>query len=200
MSWTPRLAPGEKPPVMLEQWYDLACSDLYLDSGICRHLPYIRSVIKSTDRVVELGVGGSDQGSLALLSACPKRMDSYDVVVPAALPTIKALAQSHHIDYRFHHEDTTKATPLEHDVLFVDSWHSSEIVDAEIERWTPLTRRLIIAHDVVTFGRNGQGGAPNTGITLSFGDFLFRHPEWRVVNFREIDNGLLTLEHQGENQ
>ena len=189
-TWTPR---GNGVPTDLEAWYQRALDPVYADSGIQRHLPTLREYAESVDHIVELGIGGGDQGTLALLATKPATLDSYDINEPASLPTLRKLADQNNIEFTFHQGDTGKAQPIASELLFVDTWHAAPVVAKELELFAPLCARYIIAHDVVTFGHHGQGGESDTGIVLAFGDFLMRNPEWRVVRMDEYDNGLLIL-------
>lgn len=196
MTWTPRphpiasYAPPETPGEFLEHAANL---EIYGDSGICRHLPYLSGLVQPGDRVVELGMGGGDQSTVAWIAGRPKSLDSYDVNEPPSLAVIGGLAKYNGIDFRFHHGSTADMEIVESDILFIDTLHDCATVEIELARFAPLCRRQIVFHDVVAFGRVGQFSPANTGINLAIAEFLFQHPEWRVERYSTEDNGLLTL-------
>ena len=192
-SWRPR---GGTVPSELEAYYELALSPVYADTGIQAHLPTIRKYAENVDRIIELGVGGGDQGTAALLAAKPMSLDSYDVSAPGSLPILNVYAQENNVKFTFHLGRTQDSEPVDADLIMVDSYHDAATVDAELAKFMSHVTTYAIFHDVCSFGRAGQGGAPNTGINLAIADYLFRHPEWRVKEFSEADNGLLVLEHE----
>lgn len=190
-NWTPR---GGSTPSRLSEYFELACSPIYADSGINYHLPKIRQYAINADHIVELGIGGGDQGTVALLNGQPHTLDSYDVNEPGSLTLIRSLAESKGINFTFHQGRTQDAVPVESDLLFIDTLHTADTVRVELDKFAPLCSKWIIAHDVVTFGSNGQCEESNQGINLAYAEFLYRNPEWRVVYFSDKDNGLLVLE------
>lgn len=199
MTWMPRLAPGQEVPKMLAEWYELACSPVYADSGICRHLSYFRSLVDAAEwgvdraAVVELGMGGGDQSTLAWLSGDIGSLDCYDVNEPPSLLTIKNLAAANGIPFHFHHGSTADLVPMDSDVCFIDSAHNAATVDIELRRFAPLCRKYLAFHDVCSYGEKGQCDEPDQGINLPIARFLYRNPCWRVHFYSEEDNGLLVL-------
>lgn len=181
-------------PVTLDDYFDLASyPEVYGDSGICTHLPYLRSIVGGK-RVVELGTGGGDQSSIAFLAGRPSSLSCHDVNVPGNLSLLSELAAANGIEFRFEQRATSTAEVTPCDVLFVDTLHDADTVEVELSRFAPATSELIVFHDVVAFGRTGQWRVgEDQGINLAIAEFLFRHPEWQVVRFDEVDNGLLTL-------
>jgi predicted O-methyltransferase YrrM len=181
-------------PGDLNDYFDLAAyPEVYGDSGICAHLPYLRSIAGGR-RVVELGTGGGDQSSIAFLAGHPVSLTCHDVNVPGNLPLLQSMAAEYGIEFRFVAGATSTAEVTPCDVLFVDTLHDADTVEVELARFAPTTSELIVFHDVVTFGRTGQWRVgEDQGINLAIADFLFRHPEWQTVRFDEQDNGLLTL-------
>jgi hypothetical protein len=202
MTWQPRLTLA--PDATIGEFFDMASEpDIYGDSGICRHLPYLKSLVGlDGDKIVELGCGGMDQSTVAWLAGlssgyqCRGSLTCYDLLEYPALPTIRQFAKSYNIGFDFVQGSTATSEPRKSDILFIDTLHDADTVQIELRRFAPLCSRLIVFHDVVTFGRSGQfAGAdrPNQGINLAIAEFLFLNPEWRVERFVAFDNGLLTL-------
>ena len=202
--WQPRLEAGQPMPTTIEEWYRLATSPLYQDSGIQGHLPYLRQLVEwqrsqgIAPVVVELGTGGMDQSTIAWIAGGVKYYEGYDLNVPNSLDTIARLAQSNGVGFSFHNDDTANAPVLPSTILFIDSLHNLETVEIELARFAPLCSGLIVFHDVCAFGRVGQSSGPNTGINLAIAEFLFNNTEWSVVDYRQNDNGLLTLQRKVE--
>lgn len=189
-----RTKPAATMPITLADYYALAADvDVYGDSGICRHLPYFRSIVQPGDHVVELGTGGGDQSTIAWLAARPASLNCVDVNEPANVGLVTHLARAANVEFCFHQGSTAVVGPLSSDILFVDTLHDLATVEIELKRFAPLCRRQIVFHDVVAFGRVGQFSPANTGINLAIAEFLFEHPEWRVERYSTEDNGLLTL-------
>ena len=191
-----RSKPGFPDPQTLHEYYERA-SDLsvYGDSGICRHLPYFRFIRHGFRPViVELGTGGGDQSTIAWLAGGPAALHCYDLNIPAEIDALTRLAQENDIEFVFHQGNTRTVEPVIYgDFLFVDSLHDAPTVEAELARFVGPNTRVILFHDIVSFGRVGQSSGPNQGINLAIADFLFTHPEWRVAHYTTEDNGLLVL-------
>jgi hypothetical protein len=173
--------------------YHQVLSPLYADSGIQGHLEYLNSLVRFGDTVVELGTGGADQSTVAFLAAYPDTLFCIDLVEAPLMTHLRAIAEREGITLAFRNCRTIDVPVFPHDILFVDSLHSAQTAREELSHWAPLTKRLIVAHDLISFGRHGQAGLPDDGISLAFAEFLFRNRDWRVTDFRETDNGLLTL-------
>lgn len=193
--WKPRLAPGQEMPSTLEGFYDLAVSPIYADSGIQKHLSYLRRIAADKD-IVELGMGGGDQSTLAWLAGGCDGLTCYDVNEPPSLATINRLATEAGVMFAFIQGKTSDSVVTPSQILMVDTLHDADTVAVELERFAPVCSERIILHDVVAFGRAGQFAGPdrsNQGISLAIAEFLYRHTEWRVDRFVDYDNGLLTL-------
>lgn len=194
--WKPRLGILQTMPLDAEEWYALAKSDVYANSGIQGHLDTLRRLVNPGDVVVELGVGGGDQSTLAWLYAIPLVLHCCDTACPPIVEVIAELAAEQGTRFHFHCGSTTEIDPIESDILFVDTTHNAETVEIELARFAPLCKAKIVFHDVCSFGRQGQCGRPNNGINLAIAEFLFEHPEWVVESFYKHDNGLLVLRRE----
>lgn len=130
--------------------YLVACADG--TSDIYLHLPTLCRVVVSLDakQVIELGVGGSGNSTLALLagvSVTDGQVWSCDIngsIVPEYL----------HADDRwtFAEGDSLKllgVAPKSADVLFIDSEHTYEQTLGELRAYVPRVRRggVVLLHD-----------------------------------------------------
>lgn len=191
--WKPPWLPlGEiKPPLTIDDLYEVVTGPAYAHSGAQRHLEYLRS-IAGGENVVELGMGGGDQSTCAFLAGRPKSLTSYDVNTPASYDTLMRLARLADVPFELIVGDTAESEPR-HDasVLFVDSTHTAEGVTTELARFVTPSVRTIVLHDTAFYGTVGQDGGE--GINAAINAFLAAHPEWKKVREVDYDNGLTTL-------
>ncbi len=192
-------------PVDIDRYWQYASSpDIYSDSGINAHLPTLRSMAESIPncRILELGIGGGDQSTVAWLAAKPQFLMCVDVNEPDTLAYLKTLAARCGVCFRFEQCDTRSvgvSLLSMFDILFIDTLHDAATVKIELERFAPLAQRYIAFHDTVSFGWNGQSQEPGVGgILLPIADFLIHHPEWSVIFHSDEDNGLLILQREAK--
>lgn len=165
-------------------------------SAIAAHLQLLSSLASECARVTEFGVNHG-HSTVALLhglahsaAADVRELQSFDIAdyrfEPPALPG--------NVRWQFRRTDTAKLTGLaETDLLFIDSLHTCEQVQAELKHHYRVTRYLVF-HDTITFGSVGED-LQHPGITHAVFDFLARHGfEWRVRYHNPSSHGLLVLE------
>lgn len=191
----------------IEQLYDTYRQS---DAAIAPHLPRLRELgrrfhASGGSIVVEFGVKRGMSSTAWLLEA--DHVISFDVV---PTPQATALAQmAPHWDYRI--ESSLTATIPDCDVLFIDSLHTFDQVDAELRRHAHSVRRALVFHDVTTFGevaavgetgrqawtyRPGGGSVPDAhkGIRPAIDALMIRDRSWHI-SARYVDgHGLLVLE------
>ena len=135
------------------------------------------------DHVVELGtdIGFS---TTAFLAAEVERLDCYDINITHSALLLRELAAEGPTKMYLHNENSLSANIPECDLLFIDTEHTYQQVYSELTRHAPKAGRFILLHDIVSF----------PVIVPAIHDYLFRHPEWRIWEWSEIQNGLAVLE------
>lgn len=187
----------------LESVYRKHCA---VGTAISAHLPRLRELAEGLDTVVEFGVKRGASSSALLLGA--KRVISYDIAETPEARELKRLV-GERWDYRV--GDSRKAEFDYADMLFVDSAHTFDQVNAELMHADKVSR-YIVCHDTITFGSvaaKGETGehawqyirgrsVPMTalGIRPAIDGLMIRDPSWHIEAHYPDSHGLLVLERR----
>ncbi len=164
-------------PWTRERLFDLACQH---DSDIRKHVPTLRRYAEQSDVVLELGVRYG-VSTVALLAGQPKTLVSVDV---NDVPNRTVLQNvSDRTDWTFRKESSLETGTVQCDLLFIDTIHTAEQLQAELNRHAHHCKRWIIFHDTQKF----------TCLWKPIGDLLSRG-EWYVAGHTAKCNGLTILE------
>jgi cephalosporin hydroxylase len=167
---------------------------------IHEHLATFQRLGAECETICEFGIGWGTS-TWAFLSTKPKWMRSYDIQDYEQLGLLKETAKNMNWDWQLLLQNT--AEPSFHieecDLLFVDSLHTGDHVEAELRHNAQYVKKYIIFHDIVKFGSIGQNSigmiTPGVrGINSAIDDFLANHPEWQVKERYENCHGLLVIE------
>lgn len=160
-------------------------------SDISYHLPTLFEYAKKCDHVTEFGVR-TGVSTMAFLSACPKRLVSYDLFHDVGVAEGFREAREMGLNYEYKIENVLETEIEETDLLFIDTFHSEIQLSKELELHAGKVRKWIIFHDVETYGWIGEDG--DCGILRKILEFLTLNPEWKPVYYTRINNGLLVIE------
>lgn len=161
-------------------------------ADINEHMQKLCDYAKKCESVTEFGIGRS---TWAFLHARPKRMRCYDIRA-ADFVLQQRLAGAAGIDLRFQRGDTLSLDIEPTDLLFIDTYHVYRQLWVELERHAPKAKKFIVMHDTKTFGDRGEdGSAP--GLMGAVGKYTLMHPEWRVAEKLDNNNGLTILQRFG---
>ena len=194
------------PSTTLETLYRLHVEDPANSKShdICEHLSTLREYASRCESVVEMGVRWGSS-TVALASACPKKMTSYDLVQTPELSRILETIRGEPFDYRFIIGDTLAIEIDEVDLLFIDTLHTYNQLRTEMKLHAGKTRKYILLHDTASFGRVDEdmyGRASHrvkemkktkAGIRTAMEDFLEANGEWSIELDVANNNGLTVL-------
>lgn len=170
----------------LQSLYDTACRT---NTDIHQHLPVLRSLAAQCGHVTEMGVRTA-QSTIALLSAQPKVLVSYDIVdCPAARALLPHRGQT---EFSFVVGDSREITIEPTELLFIDTLHIYDQLKVELERHASKVSRWIVLHDTTTFGEHGEVRGTK-GLWRAVEEFL-ELGEFKLAERRTNNNGLTTLE------
>lgn len=190
--------------VPIEELYDTYCQS---GAAIAPHLPRLRVLGEGRSLVVEFGVKRGMSSAAWLLGA--QRVISFDI---EPTPQAKALEKiAPHWEYRI--ESSLTAAIPECDVLFIDSLHTFDQLDAELKRHADKVKHALVFHDVTTFGevsavgetgrqawtyRPGGGSVPDIhkGIRPAIDALMIRDRSWQIAARYVDGHGLLVLERR----
>jgi hypothetical protein len=163
-------------------------------SDINQHMPRLRALASCCSVVVEFGTR-SGNSTVAFLQGLADRtagtLHSYDIAPQQFQPP--ELPES--VAWQFHQADTTQLDTIPAcDLLFIDTLHNFEVVEAELQHHRQVAR-WIAFHDTVLFGsRDELGYGP--GINHAIFRFLAANHEWAVLEHHAHNCGLLVLQRR----
>lgn len=160
-------------------------------SDINYHLPTLYEYAKRCDHITEFGAYNGIS-TTAFFFACPKRLISYDLYQSSVLFDAFEESKGMGLDYSYIIANDLDVEIEPTDLLFIDTYHSENQLDQELNLHSHKVRRYIIFHDVDTYGWTGEGGG--IGIFRRIMEFLTDHKEWRPVYYTRINHGLLVIE------
>ncbi len=172
----------------LDHEYEKACQ---VPSDINEHLPKLRQLAEEVDHVTEFGVRWVCS-SWGLAAARPQKLICYDVAKHPQVDFFLGVCAAASVDVEFRLENTLQAEIEPTDMLLLDTLHTYDQVDAELERHADLVSKYLVFHDIVSFGLRGED--PHCqGILPAILGFMKRNPEWKVDYLTSENNGLLVL-------
>jgi hypothetical protein len=177
----------------MNRYYQYFLRDLWSESDIAEHLPLLFALATRAEIIVEFGVrsGKSTTAFLAGQSLIPKptRLFSFDINDYSKVFVGKFMPGD---EWVFARADTSVMPTIpECEILFIDTLHTANQVRREL-RHADRVESMIILHDTVLFGENGEANEP--GINLAIAEFLASHSHWRKLKEYQHNNGLMIME------
>ena len=167
--------------------YQQACSTV---SDIHQHLPTLYRYASCCRHVTEFGTR-TGASTLALLRAVPERLVAYDLYRHPEVDRLEELARLQYVDFLFRQEDTRCADPEPTDLLFIDTFHTRDQLEAELAAAGAKVRRYLVFHDTETYGKHGEDGGD--GLWPAIAEFVRRDPTWCLLEHRAENHGLTVL-------
>jgi hypothetical protein len=180
---------------------DIDFEQLYADgcaypSDINEHLSTLFHYAKKCRHITEMGVR-TGSSTRAFLHAAPERLISYDLKLDAGVGAWFDRAHSLGLDYHYIEANTLNIRIEKTDLLFIDTLHNYDQLQAELGLHAALVERFIVFHDTVSFAEHGEsysGELGLKGIRFAIDEFLASHADWRIVHEAKNCNGLMVIE------
>jgi hypothetical protein len=172
-------------PQSLEIWYQRAHQQT---SDFNEHVPTLRQLASVADSVVELG-GRRGVSTVSLLAGQPRQLFAFDAQVTGEVNGLLQLRGK--TDFRFFVGDSRTVPIPEADLIFIDTRHTAEYLQAELNNVYPKAKRRIALHDTVIFGETGED--KSAGLLVALRAFVKEHPEWSVIRHDRNNNGFTVL-------
>jgi len=181
-------------------------------SNIYEHLPTLARYASECNHITEMGIPTGTSYSFA--HALKNKKDNLLVIVNNGPddPNVKIDCSNENINVVFH-QSSSLDCPLEQtDLLFIDTWHVYGMLKRELERWNTYVGKYIIMHDTtvdewagetIRCQWNPKEQSEKTGIPIheitkglwpAIREFLASHPEWKIRERYNNNNGLTILE------
>ena len=100
------------------------------------------------ETIVELGVNSGTSASI-WIECATKKVVGIDLNENKNVHDIIEKAKKLNIHYEYIIGDTCEVTPMECDILFIDSSHKYEETVLELQRYSPKTKTFIALHDTI---------------------------------------------------
>jgi hypothetical protein len=174
------------PPTKLAQLYSAAATT---ESDINEHIPLIREYASKVKSVVEFGVRTAVSTVGLVAGVYGKgRVVSYDLE-----PSTEASALAELVPecFEFRIGDSREVDISGCDLLFLDTVHTAEHLQQELELHALKTSSYILIHDTHLYGTVGSDGKP--GLETAIQQFLEQNPQWAIEMKLENNNGMTVL-------
>jgi hypothetical protein len=196
---------------LLSRKYKIECS---VPSDINEHLPTLYKYGLECDHVTEMGVR-SVVSSYAFANSLRGRegtkLVQVDLQSNENVQKFGEECAAENLQRVFYQENSLTCPIEQTDLLFIDTWHVYGHLKRELERWNQHVGKYIIMHDTtvdewlgetVRCGWNSAAQSRETGIPENeirmglwpaIGEFLEKHPEWKIHERFTNNNGLTIL-------
>jgi predicted O-methyltransferase YrrM len=185
----------------LEEIYKQECET---PSDINEHLPILKKYGSECSTILEFGTRAV-VSTWAFLASLPKKLISVDLNFHKNIEDIKKIATSVGVDFEFIQNDDTLITPINTDLLFIDTWHCYSHMKKELLIHGNYSQKYIICHDTVSCGTYGMPtpslspDKETKGILPAIKEWLLINPQWVIKEHFMNNNGLLIIERKIDN-
>lgn len=163
-------------------------------SDINEHMETLLEYGKKCSNIVEMGVR-TGRSTTAWLMACPRKLLCIDLKKHKMLSLEKYIqwAKKQNISFEFIVSNSIKSNiPKDTELLFIDTYHTYELLSKELEIHHDNVSKYIILHDTETFGTVGEDGK-KPGLIKAVSEFRAKNPQWQVEKVYLNNNGLTIL-------
>lgn len=162
-------------------------------SDIFEHLPTLKRYGDDSESLIEFGVRYG-VSSTAFLASNAKQIISYDINYNDSIKNLQNICNEEGRMWDFRLGNSMFVEIQSADTIFVDTFHSFDVLRLEISRFYKFVKKYFIFHDVVSFGRSSEGGG-DKGLMDAIEEFLLNHSdEFKIKEMFTNNNGLMVLE------
>lgn len=183
-------------------------------SDINEHLETLYSYALQCNSVVECGVCeivSSYAFASAMIGKPNHSFTMIDIYESTKVKPFLEMCRAEGINASFIKGSDIQCTPIQTDLLFIDTWHIYGHLKRELAHWNASVQKYIILHDTTVDGIDGEsirGNADTYAQSIKSGypeeeirkglwpavtEFLEVHPEWRLEKRYTHNNGLTIL-------
>lgn len=186
----------------------------HIPSDINEHIETLYAYATQCDSIVECGVReivSSYAFASGLLGNPNHSFTMIDLYESSKMKPFLEMCKAEGIRASFIEGSDTTCTPLQTDLLFIDTWHIYGHLKRELAHWHSSVQKYIILHDTTVDAIHGESiramadirkqsiesGYPEEeirkGLWPAVVEFLEVHPEWRLEKRYTHNNGLTIL-------
>ena len=139
-------------------------------SDINEHIPTIIKYGQECNHITEMGVRGV-LSTWAWLASAPKdKFIAYDLYNPSKwggdIQSVIDVANAYNINFEFIEADVLKIDIEETDLLFIDTWHHYNQLQAELTKHSCKVKKYICFHDTTSYAHHSEPTTSNNGFTI----------------------------------
>jgi hypothetical protein len=155
------------------------------------HVPTLYHLALQCHDVVELGVRtGISTRAFLRAAQFGVKLRSVDLELDANVQQLFWMAERHGYPVQLIQHDSRTFETDGCDLLFIDTWHTGEVLRAELNQHGQKVRKFIAFHDTAP-----DSAGPELWPVIH--EFLANNPSWRVEYQNDNNNGLLVLAKEG---
>jgi hypothetical protein len=174
---------------VFDQEYHWACTNV---SDINENVHILYELAKECKTVVEFGVR-SGVSTRAFLASDVELL-SFDIELHPKVRELFRTAQSQGKSVQYIKANVLDIEVEPMDLLFIDTLHTYEQLQKELELHGNQAKRYIAFHDTYTFGLRGEDGRDRRGLLTAIIEFQIKNPHWRFRIHKTNNNGFTVLE------
>jgi hypothetical protein len=134
------------------------------ESGdINEHMPALRWLAGTVDSITEFGVR-TGCSTAAFLAGKPKKLTSYDINPFTEAALFKQIGKENGTEFNFIQANDLAVDIAPTDMLFIDTVHTYDQLDAELQKHSGKVSKYLIFHD--TYGRPTPSSPEMDGMGL----------------------------------
>jgi hypothetical protein len=154
-------------------------------TDIVEHLQTLADISAKCMHITEMGVRNV-VSTWAFVAGIPKggKVVSIDIVMPPEdeLKRVSDFSIRKGMEFEFHLGDTTKIEIDETDLLFIDTLHTGEQLQKELDLHASKAKKFIVFHDTESC---------KSELMPVIEKFLKEHKEWAIKSVYTNNNGLM---------
>lgn len=180
----------------IKQRYDRIAE---LGTDIKEHLPVLMELAVQCKHVTEIGSRDCISTTalyygLSKRGGTGKKLVCYDIDDCPAIQYFEQFAEGPAMpEFEFHRADSRKVMLEPTDLLFIDSYHSYQQLQKELELHADKAKKFIAMHDTTKYGEFAEHGPPFKGLWPAIEEFLAAQTGFVLDVRHENQNGLTVL-------
>lgn len=169
--------------------YANACSKL---TDINEHLPLLKELADECNSVTEFGTRNG-QSTRAFLASKINIIKAYDLSLDTTVQKLFDYAKDKGKDVSYIQADVLNLEIDNTDLLFIDTWHTYEQLQQELNIHGNKANKYLAFHDTHTYGTKDENGN-KLGLLPAILEFLSKNHHWKIKLHKTNNNGFTVLE------
>lgn len=169
--------------------YVSACSK---STDINEHLPLLKELADQCSSVTEFGTRDG-QSTRAFLASKINIIKAYDLSLDSTVQKLFDYAKDQGRNVSYMQADVLNLEIDNTDLLFIDTWHTYDQLQQELNIHGNKANKYLVFHDTHTYGTRGED-ENKLGLLPAILEFLSKNHYWKIKLHKTNNNGLTILE------